>query len=110
MLEALSGLCRGEGGDAIVQVLAAQAPTWLLQFPAFLTPDHSESLRRELMGATRERMLREIGEALEAITLRSPPPHRIRGSPVGRLFDRRPDIGPGASEDRREAHGRCDVP
>jgi DNA-binding winged helix-turn-helix (wHTH) protein len=72
MLEALGGLCRGHGGNAIVQVLAAQAPTWLLQFPAFLTPDHSESLRRELMGATRERMLREIGEALEAIALRSP--------------------------------------
>ena len=72
MLEALAGLCRGDGGDAIVQILAAQAPTWLVQFPALLTPDRSEILRREVLGATRERMLREIGEALEAIALRSP--------------------------------------
>jgi DNA-binding winged helix-turn-helix (wHTH) protein len=72
MLEALAGLCRGDGGDAIVQVLAAQAPTWLVQFPALLTPDRSEILRREVLGATGERMLREIGDALDAITLRSP--------------------------------------
>jgi DNA-binding winged helix-turn-helix (wHTH) protein len=72
MLEALSALCRGDGGDAIIQILAAQAPTWLVQFPGLLTPDRSELLRREVLGATRERMLREIGEALEAIALRSP--------------------------------------
>jgi DNA-binding winged helix-turn-helix (wHTH) protein len=72
MLEALSVLCRGDGGDAIIQILAAQAPTWLVQFPGLLTPDRTELLRREVLGATRERMLREIGEALEAIALRSP--------------------------------------
>ncbi len=72
VLEALAGLCRADGGDAIVQILAAQAPTWLVQFPALLTPHHSEILRREVLGATRERMLREIGEALEAIALRRP--------------------------------------
>src|SRR5438128_813752 len=72
MLEVLAGLCRGDGGDAIVQILAAQAPTWLVQFPALLTPDRSEILRREVLGATRERMLREIGDALEGIASRSP--------------------------------------
>jgi DNA-binding winged helix-turn-helix (wHTH) protein len=72
VLEALSGLCRGGGGDAIIQILAAQAPTWLVQFPALLTPDRGEILRREVLGATRERMLREIGDALEAIASRSP--------------------------------------
>src|SRR5262249_6265369 len=72
VLEALSGLCRGGGGDAIVQILAAQAPTWLVQFPALLTPDRDEILRREVLGAARERMLREIGDALEAIASRSP--------------------------------------
>ena len=72
MLEVLAALCRGHGGDAIVQILAAQAPTWLVQFPALFTPDHGETLRREVLGATRERMLREIGEALEAIASRSP--------------------------------------
>src|SRR5216683_3122913 len=72
VLEALSGLYRGGGGDAIIQILAAQAPTWLVQFPALLTPDRGEILRREVLGATRERMLREIGDALDAIASRSP--------------------------------------
>jgi DNA-binding winged helix-turn-helix (wHTH) protein len=72
MLEVLAGLCRGDSGDAIVQILAAQAPTWLVQFPALLTPERSEILRREVLGATPERMLREIGDALETIASRSP--------------------------------------
>src|SRR5258705_5592293 len=72
MLEVLAGLCRGDSGDAIVRILAAQAPTWLVQFPALLTPDRGDILRREVLGATPERMLREIGDALEAIASRSP--------------------------------------
>ena len=72
MLEAVAGLCRGNGGDSVVQILAAEAPTWLVQFPALLTPDRGETLQREILGATRERMLREIGDALEAIASRRP--------------------------------------
>jgi hypothetical protein len=34
MVEALRELCRGSGGDAVVQTLTAQAPTWLVQFSA----------------------------------------------------------------------------
>jgi DNA-binding winged helix-turn-helix (wHTH) protein/tetratricopeptide (TPR) repeat protein len=68
MLEALGQLCRSPGGESVVQVLAAQAPTWLIQFPALVKRDHREMLQRELLGATRDRMLREIGDALEAIT------------------------------------------
>jgi len=72
MLEALGQLCRGSGGHTIVDTLARQAPTWLVQFPAMLTREHRETLHRELLGATRERMLREIGEALEAIASQTP--------------------------------------
>src|SRR4029434_298740 len=72
VLEALGQLCRASGGDAIVEVLAAQAPTWLVQFPAFVTTEHRELLHRELLGATRERMLREIAEALETLTATEP--------------------------------------
>src|SRR5271157_3411990 len=72
MLEALSQLCSGSGGDTVVKTLAARAPTWLVQFPAFLKLEQRETLQREILGATRERMLREIGEALEAITAESP--------------------------------------
>src|SRR6202140_224121 len=68
MLEALGKLCRRPGGDSVVQVLGSHAPTWLPQFPALVTREQRETLHRELLGATRERMLREIGEALEIIT------------------------------------------
>ncbi len=61
VLEALGQLCRGPSADAVVHALAAEAPTWLIQFPALLKPEHRESLQREILGATRERMLREIG-------------------------------------------------
>lgn len=72
MLEALGQLCRGAGGDSVVQILAAQAPTWLVQFPALVKREQREMLQREILGSTRERMLREIGDALEAITSASP--------------------------------------
>ena len=68
LLEALGRLCRGPGGDEIVKILAAQAPTWLVQFPALLKSEYRQSLQREIQGGTRERMLREITEALESIT------------------------------------------
>jgi len=67
MLEALGRLCADSGGDTVVQTLAARAPTWLVQFPALVKREQRETLQREIVGATRERMLREIGEALETI-------------------------------------------
>jgi DNA-binding winged helix-turn-helix (wHTH) protein/tetratricopeptide (TPR) repeat protein len=72
MLDALGKLCRRPGGDSVVRVLASYAPTWLVQFPALVTREQRETLQRELLGATRERMLREIGEALETITATTP--------------------------------------
>jgi predicted ATPase len=41
---------------------------WLLQMPSLLSPSEREQLSRDVSGATRERMLREMGEALEALT------------------------------------------
>ncbi len=73
VLEALGQLCQGsEGGESVVRILAKQAPTWLVQFPALVNSKQREMLQREILGATRERMLREIGEALEAITSERP--------------------------------------
>jgi DNA-binding winged helix-turn-helix (wHTH) protein/tetratricopeptide (TPR) repeat protein len=72
LLEALGQLCRGPGGEAIVDTLASHAPTWLVQFPALLRREHRETLQHELMGATGARMLREIGDALQAITASHP--------------------------------------
>ena len=72
MLETLGGLCRGTGGESLVQTFAAQAPSWLVQFPALVSREHCDMLQREILGATRERMLREISEVLETITLENP--------------------------------------
>ncbi len=72
MLEALGDLCRGPGGESVIQTLAAQAPMWLVQFPGLVKREQREMVQREILGATRERMLREIGDALEAITSASP--------------------------------------
>jgi DNA-binding winged helix-turn-helix (wHTH) protein/tetratricopeptide (TPR) repeat protein len=71
MLEALGQLCRGPRAEPIVQILFAEAPTWATQLPALLARG-SEMLRHEIQGATRERMLRELGEALESITAKTP--------------------------------------
>src|SRR3979490_3461404 len=68
MLDALGRLCRGPQAELIVQILSAEAPTWLAQLPALLTREHREMLQREILGANRERMVREIGDALESIT------------------------------------------
>jgi DNA-binding winged helix-turn-helix (wHTH) protein len=72
MLEAVGRLCRGPDGAPVVDTLAREAPTWLVQFPALLTRQHRETLRQEILGATRERMLREICEALAAVSARTP--------------------------------------
>jgi DNA-binding winged helix-turn-helix (wHTH) protein len=72
VLEAVGGLCRGHDGARVVDTLATVAPSWLVQFPALLTRQHRETLRQEILGATRERMLREICEALAAVAARTP--------------------------------------
>jgi hypothetical protein len=72
MLEALGKLCRPSDGNSIVETLATEAPTWLVQFPALVKREQREMLQREILGATRERMLREIGEVLETITAANP--------------------------------------
>ena len=68
MLDALGQLCRGPQAGPIIQILSTEAPTWLAQLPALLTRERRETLQREILGATRERMVREIGDALESIT------------------------------------------
>jgi len=72
MLEALGELCRGFGGNSVVRALAEQAPTWLVQFPALVKREHRETLQQEILGATRQRMLREIGDALNTIASGNP--------------------------------------
>jgi DNA-binding winged helix-turn-helix (wHTH) protein/tetratricopeptide (TPR) repeat protein len=72
ILEALSQLLRDPSRAELVRLLESQAPTWLVQFPALLTRRRRETLQREILGATRERMLREISVALESIAAKTP--------------------------------------
>ena len=73
VLEALGQLCRGSEGEAVIRALASQAPTWLVQFPAMMRRGDRETLQREILGATRERMLRrDCAEVLEAIASTRP--------------------------------------
>ena len=68
VLEALGQLARDAGTEAFAKMLARHAPTWLVQFPALLNPDQKKTLHEEILGASRDRMVRELCEALEVIT------------------------------------------
>jgi tetratricopeptide (TPR) repeat protein len=71
-LEALAGLLQGPSRDRVTTVLRRYAPTWCLQFPAFASTSGIEYLQREAIGATKERMLRELGDALSALAANWP--------------------------------------
>jgi DNA-binding winged helix-turn-helix (wHTH) protein/tetratricopeptide (TPR) repeat protein len=72
VLEALAQWVRDAAGGTVVHTLAKQAPTWLIQFPALIKIEQREALQNEILGATRERMVREICEALESLTAQDP--------------------------------------
>ena len=72
VLTALGRLCRGVEGDAVKGLLHRHAPTWLVHMPALLSDEERETLQRQVGGATRDRMLREMAEALEALTVERP--------------------------------------
>src|SRR5262249_26096958 len=72
ILEALSRLCREPGGEYLITLLNQHAPTWLVQMPTLLTAAEVDALQRKVAGATRERMLREMAGAVDAITAERP--------------------------------------
>ena len=72
LLEALGRMGRGPDGARLVQVLQQHAPSWLVHLPALVAADVHESLQRRAGGTTRERMLRELAEAVEVLTAVQP--------------------------------------
>ena len=70
-LDALSMLLRASG-NSLPAMLRAHAPTWCLQLPAFHSNGDLDQLRRETAGATKDRMLREMGDALGALSATAP--------------------------------------
>lgn len=72
LLEAIIRLCRQSSGEQFLSILEQHAPTWLAQMPGLLPPRRFAELQRGAAGTTKERMLRELTGALEAITLDTP--------------------------------------
>jgi DNA-binding winged helix-turn-helix (wHTH) protein/tetratricopeptide (TPR) repeat protein len=73
VLESLSALLSGSHRDFVADVLRSYAPTWCLQFPSVFASDETrERLYRETVGATKERMLREMVDALGALASAAP--------------------------------------
>lgn len=72
LLEALTRWGRQSGGKSLLTVLERHAPTWLAQLPSLLPPERLRQFERRTAGSTRDRMLRELTEALEAAAAAKP--------------------------------------
>ncbi|HTV33317.1 MAG TPA: AAA family ATPase [Methylocella sp.] len=68
LIEALQECCRERSGDLFLKKLRERAPTWLAQMPGLLDAKERASLQSEIFGTTRERMLREFCELIEAVS------------------------------------------
>jgi type II secretory pathway predicted ATPase ExeA len=72
VLDALGRLGRVPGHAQLLALLRQYAPTWVGQLPALFSAAELEAVQRQVLGATRERMLRELAEALEAMSATQP--------------------------------------
>ena len=67
-LEAFTALGKSPHRKQVLPLLRRHAPLWLAQMPSLISSGQLQSLQHITMGATRERMMREMAEALEALT------------------------------------------
>jgi hypothetical protein len=67
VLEAPGGLCKEPDAQDVIAIMVRQAPMWVVQMPWLITATELEALRHRVIGATQERMLREMGEAIVAL-------------------------------------------
>jgi DNA-binding winged helix-turn-helix (wHTH) protein len=72
VLEALAQFAQGPARRRVAKLLRQHAPTWLVQMPGLLAEAELPAVQRKAAGVTRERMLREITEAIEALTVQRP--------------------------------------
>lgn len=68
VLEAFETLCARGEAKRVKALLSQFAPSWLLQMPGLVEQAELEFLERRVQGATRERMLRELAQFIEALT------------------------------------------
>jgi DNA-binding winged helix-turn-helix (wHTH) protein/tetratricopeptide (TPR) repeat protein len=72
VLDVLAHLCGGDASGAVLDTLERYAPSWLLQLPAVAGAGRIERLRERAPSRTRERMLRELADAFEALAADAP--------------------------------------
>jgi len=72
VFEALSRSAREPWMGDLIEILRTHAPTWLVESPELASAQDRASLRQETLGATRDRMLREMTEAIEALAADAP--------------------------------------
>ncbi|PON17589.1 hypothetical protein C2W62_12395 [Candidatus Entotheonella serta] len=72
LFDALGQLCRLPDSAEFVTRLLLHAPSWVLQMPALLSDVSHEMLQKRQHGASPERMLRELTEAVESATAERP--------------------------------------
>jgi tetratricopeptide (TPR) repeat protein len=70
--DAFSDLLSGPHGALAREIVNAAAPTWALHLPMGNSTGAVQGLRRESIGATKERMVRELGDAVAALSARVP--------------------------------------
>ncbi|TPQ30999.1 transcriptional regulator [Bradyrhizobium guangdongense] len=71
-IDALAARCRAPDGHDLLATIRTHAPTWMLQIPDAIDASERAAVRDEVFGATRERMVREFCELVEAMSARQP--------------------------------------
>lgn len=72
-LDAVGGLLQGPGREHIAASMRTYAPTWCTQLPAaFASTSSLDRLQQETIGATKERMMREMGDMLGTLSASAP--------------------------------------
>src|SRR5437764_6369772 len=72
ILEGFSRLCRSAGGAEVLDLLRQHAPAWLAQMRSSVSQTESDSLPSRAVGSTRERMLREMADAIDLLSSQWP--------------------------------------
>ncbi|HEY8548711.1 MAG TPA: AAA family ATPase [Vicinamibacterales bacterium] len=72
VLDAFGRLLRDPEHQHLVALVRRFAPTWLMQMPSLADAADRAALESEARGATHERMLREMAEAIEALSVDRP--------------------------------------
>jgi DNA-binding winged helix-turn-helix (wHTH) protein len=72
VLDAVGALCRGRGGNHVIDVFTRHAPAWLVQLPGIVRPDRHDDLQRRAAAATPAGTLCELADALEVLSMDTP--------------------------------------